>query len=44
MTEDQDHPAVRKVVGKIPFNVWIVAVIAFAERFCFYGLTAPFRK
>jgi len=31
------------VVDAIPLRVWIVAFIGMAERFTFYGITAPWR-
>ncbi|KAF2792805.1 hypothetical protein K505DRAFT_245859, partial [Melanomma pulvis-pyrius CBS 109.77] len=33
----------RRVVDSIPMRLWAVAVIAFWERFTFWGLTAPWR-
>lgn len=32
----------RKVAGPIPVSVWLVLLLNMAERFSFYGMTAPF--
>ena len=33
-----------RVADKIPFSVWLVALLTMAERFSFYGLSAPFQN
>lgn len=33
-----------RVADKIPFSVWLVALLTTAERFSFYGLSAPFQN
>ncbi|CRL19425.1 Major facilitator superfamily, general substrate transporter [Penicillium camemberti] len=44
--EDQkdldDNEILRKVAGPIPGSVWLVMLLSMAERFSFYGMTAPF--
>ncbi|KUM56781.1 hypothetical protein ACN42_g10426 [Penicillium freii] len=39
---DEDEEILRKVAGPIPGSVWIVMLLTMAERFSFYGMTAPF--
>ncbi|KAJ6449747.1 MFS peptide transporter [Mycena sanguinolenta] len=33
-----------RISGKIPPGAWLVALIGFAERFTYYGATAPFQN
>lgn len=37
-----DATDLRKVVGRFPLSVWLVLLLTMAERFSFYGMTAPF--
>lgn len=37
-------PTMRRVRDKMPWRVWLVAVIVFWERAAFWGITAPWRK
>ena len=34
----------RRVRDDIPLRLWVVALVAFAERFTFWGITAPWRE
>ncbi|KAF7335165.1 POT family-domain-containing protein [Mycena sanguinolenta] len=34
----------RRAGGRIPNGAWLVALIGFAERFTYYGVTAPFQN
>lgn len=40
---DQEVETLRNVVDDLPVTVWIAAFVGAAERFTFYGLTAPWR-
>ncbi|CAP93123.1 hypothetical protein E8E15_002484 [Penicillium rubens] len=39
---EKDEEILRKVAGPIPGSVWLVMLLTMAERFSFYGMTAPF--
>lgn len=39
---DENQDDLRKVAGPIPGAVWLVMLLTMAERFSFYGMTAPF--
>ncbi|KAJ7468253.1 putative MFS peptide transporter [Mycena galericulata] len=41
---DDELATLRHVSDKIPIGAWLVALIALAERFAYYGLTAPFQN
>jgi POT family proton-dependent oligopeptide transporter len=40
---EDDIKTLRHVVDYIPRRVWIAALVGAAERFTFYGITAPWR-
>jgi hypothetical protein len=40
----EELATLRRIGGKIPVGAWLVALIGFAERFAYYGVTAPFRQ
>lgn len=40
---DREVETLRNVVDDLPVTVWIAAFVGAAERFTFYGLTAPWR-
>lgn len=42
-TEEEIH-TYRHVSQKIPWSVWLVAIIELAERFSYYGLSTPFQN
>ncbi|CCH58700.1 hypothetical protein TBLA_0A09120 [Henningerozyma blattae CBS 6284] len=50
ITEDFEEPTeeelrtLKHVGGKIPLRCWLMAVIELAERFSYYGLSAPFQN
>ena len=39
-----DTESLPRVADKIPLSVWLVALLTMAERFSFYGLSAPFQN
>ena len=41
---EQELKDLRHVVGDIPASAWLVAVVELAERFSYYGLSAPFQN
>ncbi|KAG9187609.1 hypothetical protein G6011_05480 [Alternaria panax] len=41
---EHDAPEMRRVSGKIPWQLWVVALIGFWERATFWGLTAPWQN
>ncbi|KAF3481854.1 uncharacterized protein GIQ15_04613 [Arthroderma uncinatum] len=40
--DDNENENLRRVAGPIPGSVWLVILLTIAERFSFYGMTAPF--
>ncbi|KAF7342262.1 POT family-domain-containing protein [Mycena venus] len=40
----EEMATLRRVGDKIPIGAWLVALIGFAERFTYYGVTAPFQN
>jgi POT family proton-dependent oligopeptide transporter len=42
-TTDLD-PDLPRVLAKVPETVWVVAFIAAAERFTYWGITTPWRE
>ena len=43
-TASDDTESLPRVADKIPLSVWLVAFLTMAERFSFYGLSAPFQN
>ncbi|KAJ5168601.1 Oligopeptide transporter [Penicillium canariense] len=43
-SEIPDVDKLPRVADSIPLSVWLVALLALAERFTFYGLSAPFQN
>ncbi|ODV81506.1 PTR2-domain-containing protein [Suhomyces tanzawaensis NRRL Y-17324] len=41
---DEEMKTLRHVSGKIPLRCWLVAIVELAERFAYYGLSAPFQN
>ena len=41
---DHECQTLPHVVDEIPTTVWIAALIGAAERFTYYGITAPWRE
>lgn len=41
---EHEFKALRHVADRIPFAAWLVAVVELAERFSYYGLSAPFQN
>ncbi|ORX90763.1 POT family-domain-containing protein [Clohesyomyces aquaticus] len=39
-----EYQGLRRVVDRIPNRVWVVAIVAFFERFAFWGVTAPWQN
>lgn len=50
LVDDGDVPTqeemetLRHVAGHIPFRCWLIALVELAERFSYYGLSAPFQN
>jgi POT family proton-dependent oligopeptide transporter len=41
---DEELKTLRHVSEKIPISCWLVAIVELAERFSYYGLSAPFQN
>lgn len=41
---DEELKTLRHVSEKIPLRCWLVAIVELAERFSYYGLSAPFQN
>lgn len=41
---EHESKTLRHVADKVPFAAWLVAVVELAERFSYYGLSAPFQN
>lgn len=41
---DEEMKTLRHVSEQIPVRCWLVAVVELAERFSYYGLSAPFQN
>lgn len=41
---EHEFKTLRHVADRIPFAAWLVAVVELAERFSYYGLSAPFQN
>ncbi|RCK67235.1 Peptide transporter PTR2 [Candida viswanathii] len=41
---DHEMSTLRHVSSSIPLSCWLVAIVELAERFAFYGLSAPFQN
>jgi len=39
-----DYESLPRVADSIPLSAWLVALLTMAERFSFYGLSAPFQN
>ena len=40
----EEMETLRHVGGRIPFRCWLIATVELAERFSYYGLSAPFQN
>ena len=40
----EEMDTLRHVAGHIPFRCWLIALVELAERFSYYGLSAPFQN
>lgn len=41
---EEELRTLQHVGGRIPFRCWLIAVVELAERFSYYGLSAPFQN
>ncbi|CCH59307.1 hypothetical protein TBLA_0B04710 [Henningerozyma blattae CBS 6284] len=41
---EEELKTLPREAGHIPFNCWLLAIIELAERFSYYGLSAPFQN
>ncbi|KAK6455844.1 POT family-domain-containing protein [Scheffersomyces xylosifermentans] len=41
---DEEMKSLRHISGSIPLRCWLVAIVELAERFSYYGLSAPFQN
>ncbi|KAG7193121.1 peptide transporter ptr2 [Scheffersomyces spartinae] len=41
---EEELATLRRVSEKIPISCWLVAIVELAERFTYYGLSAPFQN
>ncbi|CCD25319.1 Ptr2p NDAI_0E05020 [Naumovozyma dairenensis CBS 421] len=41
---DEELNTLKRVGGKIPLRCWLIGVVELAERFSYYGLSAPFQN
>ncbi|KAI5968058.1 PTR2 [Candida pseudojiufengensis] len=41
---EYEMKTLRHVSGKIPLSAWLIAIVELAERFSYYGLSAPFQN
>lgn len=44
MPTEEEMETLRHVSEKIPFRCWLIAIVELAERFSYYGLSAPFQN
>ncbi|ABN64941.1 peptide transporter [Scheffersomyces stipitis CBS 6054] len=44
LPSEEEMKTLRHVSGNIPLRCWLVAIVELAERFSYYGLSAPFQN